>query len=35
MNRKIFGIKLSTYLVMIVSVVCAIVFWLYAKGVNI
>lgn len=35
MNKKILGIKLSTYLFAIVSVVCAIIFWLYTKGVNI
>ncbi len=35
MNKKILGIKISTYLFAVISVVCAVVFWLYAKSVNI
>ena len=34
MNRRFLGIKLSTYLFALLSVVCAIVFWLYAKSVG-
>lgn len=34
MNRRFLGIKLSTYLFALLSVVCAIAFWLYAKSAN-
>jgi flagellar basal body-associated protein FliL len=34
MNKKILGIRLGTYLCVILSVICAVLFWLYAKAVN-
>ena len=31
MNRKIFGIKISTYLTVICCAVAAVMFWLFVK----
>ncbi len=31
MDKKIFGIKLGTYLTVLLSLVCAVIFWLYVK----
>ena len=31
MGRKILGIKLSTYLMILLSLVCAVIFWLYVN----
>lgn len=34
MNKKILGIRIGTYLCVILSVISAVLFWLYAKAVN-
>jgi hypothetical protein len=31
MNKKIFGIKVSTYLTVLLCLVCAVTVWLFAK----
>ena len=31
MNKKIFGIKVSTYLTILLCLACAITVWLFAK----
>ena len=31
MDKKIFGIKIGTYLTVLLALVCAVVFWLYVK----
>ena len=31
MGKKFLGIKLSTYLVLLLSLVCAVIFWLYVN----
>ncbi len=34
MDKKIFGIKIGTYLSVLLSLVCAVVFWLYVNIVD-
>jgi hypothetical protein len=31
MDKKILGIKIGTYLTVLLALVCAVVFWLYVK----
>ncbi len=31
MGKKFLGIKLSTYLILLLSLVCAVIFWLYVN----
>lgn len=34
MDKKFLGIRLGTYLFALLSVICAVLFWLFAKSVN-